>query len=735
MLRGMNSAPLDRRSQAVPALTQSGVTCFGFTWALKPKQFSLTVVVKATMDLQLNGPAVLRSESEAPSGAHHYNDDLQGTVLYPSDFAVVKPRAEVLLRGQAFPNDKGGETGAVRFAFGDPAAEGFDHQLAAVGQRHYTAMGFSQPKSFESIPLVYERTYGGPSHEPNPVGLGLAGELLPQLESPNHLLLSRRRGGKAVCFAGSSPQWPSRRAMLGTFDEAWKKDHFPYFPSDFDATYFLHAAPEQQLDKISGTENFILAGLRPDGETIVGQLPGLSPRCFLQHTQRAGSTFSELGLRLDTVVFDSDEMKVNLIWRGLGPVADDEASNVAEIFVAMDDGLERMTQDQAHNSYRVAKAIATTAEPGGEGIPANETSTGDAVANENAPVSAMTRHTRRLRQRLEEEGLKHALLEATLSDAPIAAPRTTFNAGNGAKLRELALKLLANSDALDDCDLAGGDLRDLDFSGRSLKGANFKEARLERCCFDGANLEGAVLAGADLSDARLNGANLSQADLSDATLTGASLQEARLDDADFSNIDASKLDACACFGVRAQFGDAQLPQARFEKANLPMVDFIGAQFEGANFNEANMPDMRCYDAQGKASFKHATIPNTRADGANLSGSNFQEVKADESVFDAADLKACNFRGASLPGCGFVKADCSESLFEQSDLREARLSRSNLRGAQLQGANLMQADLQAADLRFADLRQANLYAAELFQVQLEGTALEDALLAMTKLENA
>jgi uncharacterized protein YjbI with pentapeptide repeats len=82
-------------------------------------------------------------------------------------------------------------------------------------------------------------------------------------------------------------------------------------------------------------------------------------------------------------------------------------------------------------------------------------------------------------------------------------------------------------------DLAGKDLRNINFSGMSLREADLSHTRL-----DGAFLRGVDLTDADLSDAdlhgahlegaQLGGANLHNADFTDADVRGAQIENAAM---------------------------------------------------------------------------------------------------------------------------------------------------------------------------------------------------------------
>ncbi len=719
--------PPQRQSQSVPTCTTTGLTVFSLPWRIEPGRHSLTVVVKATLDIVPDGVARLRDEADPPSGDLCFDDDPNGSVLHPSDFAYIKPHCDVVLTGHAFATKRGAQAAHVRFAFGK-SQNGFDRRIAVFGARHWTTLGLTAPRSFETVPLIYERAFGGEQYQANPVGIGIDGASLPQLETPSDLIMGPTDRPEPACFAGYSQSWAVRRNKLGTYDEHWARDHYPFFPADFDATYFQAAPPAQQLAAIQGDEPFILQGMHAEFGCIEGRLPDLHPRCFIQAVAQAGADFTELELRLDTVAFNTDEMKVNLVWRALLDVSDFEASELAELYLLLEGENEDISLAEASERYRIERMLMDGTEQL-ESVPP-PANTSPEYQNE-----ALAAHDQRVRERLLEQGLPAALLSSTKQQTEVAPPppAPSLPDRDNDEVRIRVIALLAVDGNLNECDLSNGDLSELDFSSRCLVGADFTNSRLVGSRFDQSDLRGAILAGCNMSDASLADAKLQQADFSRSVLDGAVMVRAEFGDTDFSDASATHLDARQTRGERPTFAGANLSHAQFNEAQITKADFIATKLDGASFESAILPDIFLYDAQGKVSFKGATIENARADGASLAESHFGGVTANGSVFDGADLSACNFFSSSLRGVGLVKANCAEILLGGCDLSEARMARADLSKANLIKANLMKASIEAANLSGADLRGANLYAAEVFEANLDGADLTDALIGKTKLE--
>ncbi len=118
-----------------------------------------------------------------------------------------------------------------------------------------------------------------------------------------------------------APTWPARRAVSGTYDEAWQRTRWPYFPEDFDWGYFNAAPRDQQIEGYwRGDEEIELTGLHPAEPLIRCRLPGVRPRVFLHHSG-ADAGLREVALNLDTITLDIDTLRVHVVWRGLAEIA------------------------------------------------------------------------------------------------------------------------------------------------------------------------------------------------------------------------------------------------------------------------------------------------------------------------------------------------------------------------------------------------------------------------------
>src|SRR6185369_1034141 len=83
------------------------------------------------------------------------------------DECGIKAKSEYLVRGVAHP--PGGRAQACEVA---ARVAGKEKRLHAVGPRRWQGREASTPDFFESLPLDWQHTYGGPDHPANPLGMG-----------------------------------------------------------------------------------------------------------------------------------------------------------------------------------------------------------------------------------------------------------------------------------------------------------------------------------------------------------------------------------------------------------------------------------------------------------------------------------------------------------------------------------------------------------------------------------
>jgi hypothetical protein len=172
----------------------------------------------------------------------------------PLDEVIPKPRGEALLLGSAHaPGGKPVTAMCVRLAVGQ-----VDKRLRVVGERGWRQGSLpglgqvSDPEPFTSMPIDWQRAYGGPGHPANPAGCGYTGLFAAARTGcmPNIEYAGAPVSGHATLMApaGFGPlerEWAPRKGKLGTYDARWLAGEAPGFARDIDWTAF-NLAPEDQ---------------------------------------------------------------------------------------------------------------------------------------------------------------------------------------------------------------------------------------------------------------------------------------------------------------------------------------------------------------------------------------------------------------------------------------------------------------------------------------------------------
>lgn len=712
-----------RAPDTVPVLNATAFHAFTLSWQLAPPQDALIVIVKGTFDLAHRAPATVAEEQLLPTDEEPFADaQTPEAVRYPGDTAFFKPKADLFLTGRAHAPPGSRHTALVRLALG----RAVDHAVAVVGERRWSNGVPSQPAPFDSIELRPERAFGGPGFAANPIGRGheaVDGAPLPNLERPDALVTSPRDRPAPALTTPIAKGWRPRADRVGSYGGDWAKKRAPYFPPDFDWSFFNAAPPELQIPYPSGDEPYWIKGMDPGHALIEGRLPGLRVRALAQPVDAPGE-LREIRLNLDTVWFDTEARKLVLAWRGALPTADMYGSDLGAILVRADP-LEQRLDLAAH--HRLFSAIYERDYGPPPEVPDDEEDAAEepkAAPEGYVPPKGLT--PTRARQlglppwaaTLREEA-PEADAEPTMPEPPPPAARLT---------RAEVEALVGSDESLAEQDLTGCDLSGLDLSGRALDGALLMRVDLRGATLAGASLRGAVLSEVNAEGLDFTGADLSGADLTDAIVSGATFAEATLEDAvlDGARAIGARLEGARLARLSAHRADFSL--ARFDGADLAEADLTGAALQEASLVGCAMVDVRLYEVRGRGLVADdAEMERCRADRAELPGASLQRVKAADSSFRETDLREADFRKAKLEGTVFDDANLERALFSQVEAKECRWPRARAAGASFLKANLMAGHFESARFQGADLRGANLYDANTFQASFRGADLTHAIL--------
>ncbi len=755
---------------------------------MRPPQETATFFLKGTFTLQHGHVAAWAKEPDTASGDQHVDGDVAKELLYPSDFAPFKPRADVIVLGTAFaPGGASVDELNVGIQVGSLAKS-----LRVFGTRHWnSARGAGRSAAVEepflSMRLSYERALGGAKDPFNPVGVGRSGDLLPQIENPNRLVRNPRDEIEPAGFGPVAGGWKQRMRHVGTYDDAWRKTRWPSFPQDFEWSYFNAAPQDQQIDDyLRGDELVEIENLHASIPTFQTRLPGLRARCFLEERSPESAdtqNFREVRLHLDTLWIDMDAEKMVLVWRGLADVRSRRLREIERLFVfteslaAPQRSLEEYRTQMhgriaaiEHEGEEVAETPEEIEEPDTTEAEIAEfdrvlaQSEADAAKAE-AAVRAELDPSRMALGSMQPKPPPMTLADLRVTTLAQIAEMRTHATLNPAELTELQEQLGAldemeqmekemNELIPDEVELgradvirmarqgesfSGKELADLDLSGLDLSRLNFSKARLARCNLSGCrfietNLAGADLGEAILQDADLSGAKLVGADFAEANLTGALFPRTDVARAVFTDQNLGGADFSQCHGRGADFSgtnlksasfvDADLPQADFSHCNLEAADFRGAKLHAAQLEQVKARNINLEDAE--------IIDLHASDGSDFSDAVFANAKGNGSIWDGSTLDRADFRRAELNRAIFSEASAREANFDRAHLANAILDDADLTSAILTNANLLRASLERANLTDLDARGSNFYEAGFCDAIVTDAQWQDANLTGTQL---
>ncbi len=756
-------------------VVDSTVTTGWLVSKIRPPQLSGTFFVKGTYRLRPGAEAIPHEKPLPPGGDVHVQENPEKPLRCETDFVPFKPRADVVVVGTAHAPE-GKKTSVLRVGF---RAGRVQKAVAVIGRRAWkrgflVGTTFSDPEMFTQMPIAYDRAYGGPGWNKNPMGIGREGDELPNIENPDRLLRAPSDGLDPAGFGPIARMWEQRLSLTGTYKAKWLKERWPWFPEDFDFAHFNSAPRDQQADYFKGDEELLFEHMNAAQPQYKSRLPGLRARCFLAEKIDGKDRWREVPLKLDTIWIDMDSETLVLVWRGAVDVRTLKLREIEHLFAFIEKLSESAaTVDQARALF--LKRLKGDEEP--VEVEADEAAEDAAFEKEMGGLEEEFAKDRAEAAKIEEQANK-MLVEAGLDPKKLAVPAEDPTAQTlKAALAQLAASIKVEQPALAaqilafqpgelpaedkeepeedadrkwtrdevvaavkrghafvDHDLSGLDLSSLDLSGANFAGASLSKANLSRTKLIKANLSKAELPKADLTEADLSGATLDLADFTGCTLTKAKFVEASLNDTEMMKCALDGADFSQATGKGIYFTSSALAGASFKGATLPLADFEKADITGADFTGAKLRAACVESCKGAgAIFTGADLTSLKgAPSPDFTGAKFQGITAEASVWTGAKLDKADFTGAKLARADFEQCSAKATVFLRADLTSAVFADASLMGAILRDANLMRANFERADLTEADLGGANAFEAEFWETKIERTHLQGANLKNTKL---
>jgi hypothetical protein len=319
-------------------------TPFKATIALLPDRFgidTLFVIVKATVTLR---PTLKLAEVQVPltMADEYYGDPAASSLRVASEMHIGKAGTDVVLIGSAWAP---GQRPVPRSQVGMVVA-GRQKMILVSGDRVWRGGKPSEPKPFESVPLVWERAFGGVhqhgetmlAEERNPVGCGFSGGrsasdmeglAVPNLEDPAAALQQIGDSPTPACLAPIAPSWLPRRRFAGTYDDRWQRGRAPYLPDDFDPRFFQSACPEFAFDRyLQAGEHVQVVGALPDGPIAF-----TVPESHLSVAVTIEGSPHHPAANLETLSIEPNENRACFTWRASVP-CDRRALKVQTIVIS-----------------------------------------------------------------------------------------------------------------------------------------------------------------------------------------------------------------------------------------------------------------------------------------------------------------------------------------------------------------------------------------------------------------
>lgn len=734
------------------------------------------------------GPEALEDAVKIVLDADDPAGDPEAALTKASEQAPTRPKADVLLIGSA--HAPGGEPVAgVRTLLRVARPDGeivVDKEIDVVGDRVWLADGTrSDTAPFTSIPMGWDRAFGGPGDAWNPAGRGKRSVEMPNLEVPDKPVTARDSGIPPICYAPINPAWRPRRDKLGSYGGDYAERHWPWLPGDFDWSYFNAAPADQQVDGfLRGDETIELRHLHPEHAELKTRLPGKRCRAFVLIRERDGSeTFREVEMVMDTLTVLPDEGKVSVCWRGQTEARSLKLLEIEHLMMVTED-LGEPDKGLAHFRARLDRCIEKPHEvllP--EGV-CDEIDAAMAEA-EQAQKDAKSHESDAERRREEAATRRDAAIEEVRAkglDVPLPEPAAspvppsrfdTINGieaqldqgiamldrhGDAPEIEEARAKLLAQKAQIPEIRVR-------------MHATHQRPTReeLETAARDGTPMRGRDLTHVNASGARLAGLDLAgslleETDLSDADLSGVNFAGCAIVRTKFNGSTMHRVIMTRCVPVECSFDGADLSGATLTKGVLGVSTFPGARLAGADLSESMLAQAdlkgtdlsRCRgdrailfgsDFSGadlthaslvNAVFMNATLEDATLFDSDLRRATFAGVKGARACFVAADLQKASLNlGADFTGADFRLVQGAGATFQGSNLEDtwfggAELTRSifaesTMRGTEMVCVNAPLTDLSDAIIEDADFTHSNLFRstfdrAEMTRVHLEGASL-------------
>ena len=303
-------------------------------------QEHLVIVTKAAWTLP--GPGQRPRPIAAPAFAYadeHHGEPGLSAVRRANDMVRFKPQCDILFDACAHSPD-----GKAVTALGVQAQVGqWQKQIKVLGQRSWKKALLryepSNPEPFVSMPLHLGLGFGGTrsyvknketmveAFDANPIGMGWAGshtigqvhgQPVPCLEDFNDPIKQPDGQYRSMGLSAISANVPERSQYAGTYDDAWRRDVFPFLPEDFDERFYQSAPLDQRFPYPQGGEEVQLVHMVKGQPHIRFKLPALNT--LQVRVLRKDYSIEQPLVHADTLFFEPEAGRFSVVWRSCVPI-------------------------------------------------------------------------------------------------------------------------------------------------------------------------------------------------------------------------------------------------------------------------------------------------------------------------------------------------------------------------------------------------------------------------------
>lgn len=642
------------------------------------------------------------------------------------DEALPKARAEVLVRGYAYPAGGPNVGCTARLIVGpnhpgeNPPEEAplIDKSLRIAGDRRWEFLGMTKPEPFERMPLQWNRAFGGPGFAANPAGRGIASTTiaegsssggkvaiqLPNVEHPDRLVVSKSDRPAPASFGPIDPSWPPRVGRMGTHDQLWRERDYPGMPVDHDLHAFQTAQEDQWIEGfLEGGERVVVEHMHPTIARLETTVPLFKTRMLLHPKGEDGAAapleaLRDLSTRIDTLILFPHLGRGVVVHRGIAEIQEDDAYDIENLMVA----IEAPDAPRSLDHYR------------------------DRIA------------ARLDKRRGAFVSLREADLEPKL---PRYAEDDGVGAGDGLAGGSEFARLLKRDRLLEKNMARGAALKHAELV------AEIRAAGLEPSDFDLPEQSPVAELANDPSDEEEDPVDAERRSAAEeAEERDAEQRRKEAEDQARALSEANGMDYDEMMrsgeggGPPTYTADGELEKLReavadAERNGVPLIGLARRMNDPRAYEEMQTQERRLKDAYRSGAHVMAPAKRPPEDAARalrervlVAASSGEPALFHDVDLTGADLSGANLRGLDLSGAFLERADLSGADLTGAKLDGAVLTRANLRGATLSGASLSRANLGEADLDGAVLDGATLDATILFRARLDRARFAGARLA-------